>query len=136
MLRVMLVIGDAIALLVFAGIGRLSHGETAAPGEIIGTAAPFLLGWFLASPWLGAYRVADDTGEVATKSFLGRSMVAWLVAWPISLALRALFMQREIPISFAITTFLFNSILLMGWRSAFALLVLRRSPQTTQTTDK
>ena len=36
--------GDAAALLLFAAIGRSSHGEGLAPGGVLATAAPFLLG--------------------------------------------------------------------------------------------
>ena len=41
--------GDAAALLLFAAIGRSSHGEGLAPGGVLATAAPFLLG---AARWL------------------------------------------------------------------------------------
>lgn len=44
--------GDAAALLLFAAIGRSSHGEGLAPGGVLSTAAPFLLG---AARWAPGY---------------------------------------------------------------------------------
>jgi hypothetical protein len=54
-----LVVGDAIAFLVFAAIGRGSHGEAtglAAIPQIALTAAPFAAAWFIVAPFAGAYR--------------------------------------------------------------------------------
>ncbi len=54
-----LVIGDAICFLIFAAIGRSSHGEAsgfAAIPQVITTALPFAIAWFLVSPFVGAYR--------------------------------------------------------------------------------
>lgn len=119
-----LVIGDIIAFLVFAAIGRRSHGEAAglAAGlEVFKTAAPFLLGWFLTAPFIGAYR------QVTTPTWMARrTALAWLVAWPVGLALRALLLWRGIPVSFAIVTLLSNGVIICGWRTVFAWLRSRR----------
>jgi hypothetical protein len=53
------VIGDALALLIFAALGRASHGEAAgltALTQVAETAAPFIIGWFAVAPLFGAYR--------------------------------------------------------------------------------
>jgi hypothetical protein len=126
----MLVAGDIMSFLAFAALGRSSHGEAAGLGafiEVAKTAAPFLLGWFLAAPWLGAYRLAEKPGILRVGPFARRTALAWLAAWPLGLALRALFLWRGIPISFALVTFITNIIFLVGWRSIFAWLVSRRS---------
>jgi hypothetical protein len=59
-------------------------------------------------------------------SFLARTLLAWVLALPVGLALRALFLQRGIPLSFAIVTFIANTILLLGWRGVFLWLWRRR----------
>lgn len=133
----LLVIGDIIAFLVFAAIGRRSHGEAAgltAMFEVAQTAAPFIIGWFLAAPFLKAYRLDTAGAGVAPARrtalvgpLLKRTALAWLVACPIGLVLRALFLSRGIPLSFAIITFITNLFLLGGWRSAFAWFVARRA---------
>ncbi len=130
--QVVLLIGDVISFLLFAAIGRGSHGEATGFGallEVGKTAAPFLLGWFLAAPWLGAFRVnaSAHIGKLPLpRSLVGRTMLAWVVAWPLGLGLRALFLQRAIPLSFAIVTFIANTILLLGWRGIFAWLLARQ----------
>jgi hypothetical protein len=130
-LQLVLVVGDIVSFLAFAALGRSSHGEAAGLGaflEVVKTAAPFLLGWFLAAPFLGAYRLAEKPGAPLLRvvPFARRTALAWLAAWPLGLALRALFLWRGIPVSFALVTFITNIIFLVGWRSLFAWLASRR----------
>lgn len=129
--HLLLIAGDLISFTIFAIIGRRSHSEPAdvlAWYEVLKTAAPFMAGWFLVAPWLGAFRAADylrgathGIGTVAR-----RTALAWLVAAPLALLLRALLLQRGIPWTFALITFTTNLIFLTGWRSLFALLWRRR----------
>lgn len=132
----LLVLGDILAFLVFAALGRRSHGEAAglmAFVEVVKTAAPFMLGWFLVAPFVGAYRLVSKQAKAlfVPRTMLQRSALAWLAAWPLGLALRALFLQRGIPISFAIVTLLTNTVLVVGWRLVFALIVSRRANDPT-----
>ena len=51
-----LVVGDAIVFLIFAAIGRNNHGEAsgfAAIPQIVLTALPFAVGWFIVAPFVG-----------------------------------------------------------------------------------
>jgi hypothetical protein len=115
-----LVVGDALTFVVFAAIGRRSHGEAAglaAVGEVLLTAAPFMAAWFLVAPWL---RVFDPAVAASPCAVTGRTVLAWLIALPIGLALRALIIGRFSPPSFAIVTFLVVCVLLGGWRTTFA----------------
>jgi Protein of unknown function (DUF3054) len=124
---VSLAVGDTVAFLVFATIGRSSHAEAAglnAIPQIIETAAPFLLGWVIAAPLLGAYRVQATS---TPKTMLIRTLLAWLVAWPIGLGLRALIRQSDIPLSFALVTFVAVLVILGLWRGIFSLIEGRKS---------
>ena len=115
-----LIIGDIIALLVFAAIGRRSHGEAAglaALAEVASTATPFIGGWLAAAALLGAYKAGVTTGPLAMAR---RTALAWLAALPLGSALRALTVGRLSPPSFYIVTFLVVLALLCGWRAAFA----------------
>ncbi|NJM06117.1 DUF3054 domain-containing protein [Candidatus Gracilibacteria bacterium] len=115
-----LIVGDALAFIVFAAIGRRSHGEAAglaAVSEVLLTAAPFMVAWFLVAPWLRAY---DATVTASPRAMVLRTLLAWLVALPLGLGLRALIIGRFSPPSFAIVTFLAVCAILGGWRSAFA----------------
>jgi hypothetical protein len=121
---VALVAGDALCFVVFAGVGRQQHGEASgmgALGQVIVTAAPFALGWFLVSPWVGAYRRKLTDGVTR---MLGRTELAWLASYPIALALRLLIVRDGATpaqiAAFAIVILIANAVFLGLWRMAFA----------------
>ena len=120
-----LAVGDALAFMLFAAIGRASHGEASGLNAIIQvaeTAAPFAVGWFAVAPFVGAY-----APEVSSRprSMLGCTALAWLIAWPIGLVLRALIRSSGIAPTFAAITLVTVLLILLGWRSAFAWLSAR-----------
>ena len=119
---ILLVIGDLLCFLIFVALGRSSHGEAsgfAAIPQIIVTALPFIAGWFLVSPFVGAFR---HKILAQPRSMVIRTAVAWLLAWPVALLLRGIFVDHGVPpLSFAIVVLLFNMLLLLIWRWPFAL---------------
>ena len=123
-----LVVGDLISFLIFAAAGRRSHSEAAgldAVGQIARTALPFALGWFLVSPFAGAFR-RDKTFTPAR--MLARTELALLAAWPATLLLRwALADDHQVPLSFAAVILIANAVFLGLWRTTFALLARRRA---------
>lgn len=125
-LSVPLALGDIVAFLVFAAIGRASHAEAAGLDAIVQvaeTAAPFWLGWMIVAPLLGAYRSDVIT---APRAMAGRTALAWLLAWPIGLVLRALIRQSGIPLIFALITGATVMLILLVWRTVFAFMAGRR----------
>jgi hypothetical protein len=117
-----LVIGDALCFLIFAAIGSGSHGEVSGVSSIphiIVTALPFVAGWFLVSPFVGAFRrmvVAQPRVMVI------RTGLAWVLAWPVTMLLRGIFVDHGVPpLTFAIIALLFNLGILLLWRWPFAL---------------
>ncbi|HEU5227180.1 MAG TPA: DUF3054 domain-containing protein [Ktedonobacteraceae bacterium] len=124
-----LVAGDAVVFLIFSAIGRRSHNEAAgldALWQIALTAAPFALGWFLVSPFVGAFRRAL---EIRPRKMITRTALAWLAAWPVGLLVRGIVEQKVPPLSFALVTLISNMILLVLWRGllSFGLSRLKRS---------
>ena len=118
-----LAIGDAFVFLIFAFIGRQSHGEPAGPSallQIILTAAPFALGWFIVSPFVGAFRRSLATQP---RAMAIRTSLSWILAWPVGLFLRWLFsgFTDFPPLSFALITLLSNLVVLLVWRWPYAL---------------
>nr|HET6904432.1 DUF3054 domain-containing protein [Ktedonobacteraceae bacterium] len=94
---VSLAVGDAVCFFIFAAIGRGSHGETtglAAIPQITMTALPFLTGWFLVAPFVGAFRrdVMANPRKMAS-----RTLLSWVLAWPVSMAIRGIFVDHGIP---------------------------------------
>lgn len=121
-----LVAGDVAALLAFAAMGRGSHGLAtglAAVAETARTAAPFIGGWLIAAPFVGAFAPAATRGPLP---MLRTTLVAWLPALAVGAVLRALAIGRFSPPSFYVVTLLVGALLLAGWRAAFALAEGRR----------
>jgi hypothetical protein len=119
---IILVIGDLLCFLIFAALGRDTHGETsgfAAIPQIIKTALPFAAGWFLVSPFVGAFR---HKILAQPRAMVMRTVLVWLLSWPVAMILRGIFVDHGIPpFSFAFVVLLFNSVLLLVWRWPFAL---------------
>jgi cation transport ATPase len=117
-----LVIGDLLCFLVFAALGSNTHGEVtglASIPHIIVTALPFAAGWFLVSPFVGAFR-RDIVARPRTMAI--RTAVAWLISWPVTLILRGIFVDHGIPpLTFDIVALLFNLLIIEVWRWPFAL---------------
>ena len=121
-----LFVGDALAFLAFATLGRGQHHEPtafAALGQTVLTAVPFALGWFVVAPWLGAFR-RTRTDTVAR--MLRITALAWVAAWPPTLVLRWAFTGRAPPVAFAVVILLANAVLLALWRGAYAIWEHRR----------
>lgn len=107
--------GDALAILAFAAIGRASHGEQAgALLRTLGTALPFLIGWFAAALGTGAYTVLAFSSLRASLFHTAR---AWLLGGLIGLAIRSALEHRLVPASFAAIALSFNLVTLSLWRS-------------------
>lgn len=116
---VVLVAGDALCFVGFATQGLHSHQEGQAVADVLVTAYPFALAWFLVAPFLGAYRRRAVTCNPARA--LASAELAWLGAYPAALLARwALGPDHKMPLSFAIVILLANAALLGAWRTLFA----------------
>ncbi|NTU81639.1 MAG: DUF3054 domain-containing protein [Chloroflexales bacterium] len=119
--------GDVLVLLVFAAIGRRSHGEAAglaAVGEVALTALPFIAGWLAVAPLTGAFSPARTAGVGA---MLKTTLLGWAGGLLVGAVLRAVMVGRFSPLSFYVVTFLAALMLLGGWRAAFAMVEERRA---------
>ncbi|MBA2678692.1 MAG: DUF3054 domain-containing protein [Ktedonobacteraceae bacterium] len=123
---VALVLGDVVVFLVFAAIGRRSHGEEAglsAVLQVVTTAIPFLLGWFLVAPFIGAFRRDIQANPL---KMVQRTALAWLAAWPVAMLLRGLLVDHAIPPwTFWLVAFISNTVFLQIWRLPYALIMKR-----------
>src|SRR5579859_3548969 len=125
---VRLAIGDVFVFLIFAMLGRNSHNETSGLGalpQIILTALPFALGWFLVSPFMGAFK-RDLVGQPRRMAI--RTGLAWLASWPVAMLLRIVTQALttsegwRIPNwTFFLVTLISNLVFLLVWRWPFAL---------------
>ncbi len=122
-----LLIGDLIVLALFAILGRNTHDEAIgldAARAVAGTAAPFLVGWLVASPLLGALR----TATTATLPMMLRVVLAsWIAAYPLAMLIRGIGLGRTSPLSFYIVAFTVPLLFLCGWRLVFSIVETRRT---------
>ncbi|MGH2389100.1 MAG: DUF3054 domain-containing protein [Chloroflexota bacterium] len=117
------ILGDAAAFLLFAGLGRNQHHESGGALMTLVIAAPFLAAWFAVAGFLGLLGNAWlRRGAVGSLKLVG---IAWLIAWPIALLLRAVLQRRGVTLSFALVALIVNAIFLVGWRGAYLFVVHR-----------
>ena len=112
---VVLLGGDVLCFLVFAALGRNQHNEAPGVLNVVETAWPFVAGWIVVAPLRGVLAIEPGRPAVAARGVL----LAWPLAWPIALVLRAGLQHRDIPLSFDIVALLVNGAFLLGWRVAF-----------------
>jgi hypothetical protein len=110
--------GDALALLLFASIGRANHAEGLTLAGVLSTAAPFLAGWFAAAPALGGYGRAAQGGDAGAAALAAAK--AWAVAAPAGLLVRTLSKGYLPDKAFVIVSLAATAVLLVGWRTALA----------------
>jgi hypothetical protein len=103
---------DAVAVVVFAAVGRMSHAEPDDLLGLLGTAAPVAV-------WASPLVRADPAG------FRAGAVVAAGTA-VLGLLLRAGFTGR-LPVSFAVVATVSLAVLLLGWRGIAALVARRTS---------
>lgn len=111
---------DVACVLVFAGIGRASHHESAlAIGGFARTAWPFLTG--LAAGWV-AIRAWRRPLAVRPSG-----LAVWLATVAGGMSLRAVSGQG-VAVSFVIVASIFLALFLLGWRATATRLLSRRVP--------
>lgn len=111
---------DALAVLVFAAVGRSSHAEVVDAVGVLTTAVPFLLGllvgWLGVRAWRAPLRLPVGTA-------------VWAGAVVVGLGIRAAFTHR-LPLTFVLVAAASLALFLLGWR-AVASLVARSRGQST-----
>jgi hypothetical protein len=125
--RLLLILGDVVIFMFFAFTGR----ETHAPGDLnpivnaLPTLLTFLIVWFTIAVVGRVYRSDVMTSPRAA---LLRTLIAWIIAAPIAIVIRAIILQRTaIPWQFvAVTLGLVGSLLLL-WHGGVARVLKRRA---------
>ena len=109
------IVADLVAVVVFAAIGRMSHGESDDLLGLLGTAAPFILGVLVmwATPVVRAHPVG-----------VRAALAVWAGTVVIGLVVRAGF-TWSLPLSFVVVTAISLAVLLLGWRALSAAVSVR-----------
>jgi hypothetical protein len=113
---------DAIALFVFAGIGKASHSAVDGSldvGAVLVTALPFLVSWFLIAPLVGSY-TPEATRDV--KSAVVQTAKGWALAIPMGCVLRGVIKGYVPPVPFVVVTLISTLIILSMGRAGYTFL--------------
>lgn len=125
--NLILAAGDLLALLAFVFVGQADHQTINTANPLLGAlpnVAPLAATWLLLAVLLRAYPRAGQ--QPALAGFLGRSALAWLIAAPIGLVIRMLWLGRGgIPLPFLLVTLAAGGLFLLGWRLVYWLVFLR-----------
>ena len=113
-------LGDVVLFSFFAIGGRETHaaGDTNLIVNALPTLLTFLLIWIMAARLIGVWRA-----EVIAhpRRALARTLIAWAVAGPIGLVVRAVILSSPaIPLSFVMVTLGLNGSLLLLWHGGYA----------------
>jgi hypothetical protein len=125
--QLVLVIGDVVIFMFFAFTGR----ETHAPGDpnpivnALPTLFPLLIVWLAIAALGGVYRSSVITNP---RSALRRTLIAWIIAAPIAIVIRAIILSRTaIPWQFVAVTMGLVGTLLLLWHGGYAWFLTRRT---------
>jgi hypothetical protein len=118
---------DVVLIVVFALIGRSSHGEAFSFLGFWTTAYPFLAGWAIAYVTSGAWS--------RPLAFWPTGGVVWILTVFVGMAIRVATGQgvvdgNPLPISFLIVATVVLGVFLMGWRAVARGVLRARSRRT------
>lgn len=112
-----LAVGDVLALVALITVGTMSHttGEFLLenPLYLAGVVAPFLIGWVVIAPLVGAY----SPGAVeSAKSSVPLVVRSWIPAVAIGFLLRVTVFGDTAALPFVIVLVVLGTVVLAGWR--------------------
>ena len=106
------VLGDVLVFVLFIVLAPVEHGMVQI--EAFGrTALPFAGVWFLASPWLGAFRASTLT---RWRLAAWRIPLIWLGCGIVAVMLRVWLTDRTFSWAFTIASIAFLTAMLLAWR--------------------
>lgn len=111
-----LALGDALALVTFAAVGRSNHGEGIDITGLLSTSAPFVLSWLAISPFLGSYSRAATSSKSGVAIGI---LPGWGVCIPLALALRGFLKGTIPPTPFIIVSLVSTFVFLCIWRFVY-----------------
>ena len=125
-LQLILVVGDIVIFAFFSFAGRETHasGDPNLLVNALPTLLTFIVVWFVIAALGRVYR----SGVIANpRSAAWRTLIAWLIAAPIAIVLRALLLSRTaIPWQFVAVTIGLVGALLLLWHGGLAWFLKRR----------
>jgi hypothetical protein len=112
---------DLVLVLLFAGIGRVSHGEDLTLAGMARTAGPFLVGWLVG--WVLVVLVPST--RVRPRS-LPAGAAVWVAVVVVGMLVRH-GVGDGVETSFVVVTTIVVAVFLLGWRAVAALVARGRA---------
>jgi DUF3054 family protein len=123
--HVVLVVGDVVALVLFALLGLISHDKGIGAHGLFRDALPVVAGWLIAAGSFDLYR----------RPSWKRFVLTWLVGITGGVLVRGLVLHRNVLgakyLTFVAVTLVVTLVLLLAWRAAYWLVrerIDRRTP--------
>lgn len=130
--RLILLLGDLIAIILFVFIGQQDHATTDVNNPLLGllrASFPFLITWLIVAPIVGAYPAAEN---ITLRRLLLHGLNASLIAAPIGLMLRAFLLERAVIVPiFMLLTLAATGAFILIWRLVFGLVWQRQQSSKT-----
>jgi hypothetical protein len=121
---------DLVLVLLFAAIGRVSHGEDLGPAGMARTAGPFLVGWLVG--WVLVALVPSTRSRP-------RSLLAGVLVW-VAVVVVGMVVRHAVgdgvQTSFVVVTTIVVAVFLLGWRAVAALVGRGRARSATAATTQ
>ncbi|MFB6108671.1 MAG: DUF3054 domain-containing protein [Haloplanus sp.] len=114
-------VGDVVVLALLYSAGAVRHDGVAFlvanPGYLAATIAPFLVGWIIAAPLLGAY---SPGAAESSKAAVPLALRSWILGDAIALGIRATpLVHGGVELSFVAVTLGVGMVGLALWRTLF-----------------
>lgn len=109
-----LAIGDAIFLILFSLIGRISHNMSLELSAILFTSLPFIAAWILIGMPFGIFRATQKPWSV-----IKRLALTTLISVPLAILLRQLMIGRPTDFSFVYASWAAVFSFILVWRLIF-----------------
>ncbi len=114
-------LGEICIIILFVILGKYEHGVSIRQ-SFIRTALPFLICWFVISPWLGSYKMSTVYG---LKQTIWRIPLIWTLCGLIAIIARFVLTDRPLVISFIVVSIAVQGLAIIAWRALFMVITLR-----------
>jgi len=118
---VLLLLGDALAILAVTLIGFATHGLSTATPRWLTTYLPLLLSWLLLAPWFGVFLPTNYCRPLQT----WRALLAVVYAAPLAALLRSLWLGTAVVPVFVLVLAATSALGIGLWRVGWSFLCRR-----------
>ena len=114
-------LGEICVFTLFVILGKFEHGVTIRQ-SFIPTALPFLLCWFVISPWLGYFKMST---LYSLNQTIWRIPLTWILCGFIAIIARFILTEKPLVMNFVIVSIAVQGLALIAWRDMFMAISLR-----------